>query len=60
MVAHRERKQDRDKKTGPRPPDALDLLETEQIGADAVLEDQHAQAVGRTDRQQLSTTAWRR
>ncbi len=53
MVVHRQGEQHREEEERHPRLDAVDLLEAEQVGSDAVLEDQNEQAVRRSDRQQV-------
>ena len=49
LVVHREPEQHREEEQRHPRLDDVDLLEAEQLGADALLEDEHEQAVGRAD-----------
>ena len=53
MVVHREGEQHGEQEDRHPGLDPFDLLEAEQVGPDAVLEDQDEQAVGRADREQV-------
>ena len=53
LVVHREPEQDREEEERHPGLDDVDLLEAEEPGADAVLEDEHEQPVGGADREQV-------
>ena len=60
LVVHREAEQHREEEERHPGLDRVRLLEAEQIGADALLEDEHEQAVGGADREQVERDRRRR